>query len=230
MKQTSTGFVLHRQNYRESSRILRCYTRDFGRVDILCKGCRSARKNSRNLEPFRVYELSWSGKGELKTLSQVDELSVFSISQSSESLYCGFYLNELLHQLTRSGETDEQIFDLYSETLSKLSRTTDDGIQPILRQFELSLLHCSGYGISLQCEYDQVTPVQPDARYEFRFEQGLCRVNGNEKYLAHGDALLALQQGIFENDRQLREARIFMRHLIQYYLSGNTIHSRKLFA
>ncbi|TNG01740.1 MAG: DNA repair protein RecO [Gammaproteobacteria bacterium] len=230
MRETSAGFVLHRQDYRETSRILRCYTREHGRVDLLCKGCRSGRKNSLVVEPFRIYEMSWSGRSELKTLSQAEEMAVFPVSRSSECLYCGFYINELLSNLTRSGEADDQIFDLYKDTLSQLSANSDEDIQPILRRFELSLLQCLGYGIALDIEQDGITPVQPDARYGFHFDQGLYRINGNEKYLVHGDTLLALQQGRYTNDRQVSEARTFMRHIIRYYLSGVTIHSRKLFA
>jgi DNA repair protein RecO (recombination protein O) len=174
--------------------------------------------------------MTWSGRGDLKTLYQAEEMTVFPLSNSSETLYCGFYINELLSNLTRAGEADELIFELYQDTLSQISMETRQGIQPILRKFELLLLQYAGYGIPLDVEQDGVTPIAPDACYSFHFEQGLCRVNGKESYLAHGDTLLALQSGIFTDNRQQHEARNFMRYIIEHCLAGDTIHSRKLFA
>ena len=117
----SPAFILHRRDYGESSRILSCFTREYGRVDMVCKGCRKSGKSSKVLEPFRRYHLSWTGKSDLKTLVHADESRVHAIHQDSRKLYCGLYLNELLHGLIRAFESEPDLFELYEDTLHGLA-------------------------------------------------------------------------------------------------------------
>lgn len=226
----SAAFILHRQNYGETSRILRCFTRDFGRVDLICKGCRRAGKQARVLEPFRLYTLSWFGKSELKTLRQADEVNQYALLAQSEKLYCGFYMNELLSQVNRMGEAEPALFDHYEKTLCLISQCQKSDMQVILRSFELVLLREMGYGLSLDFERDGLTAIEPALSYGFEPEQGFYQSTGESGFLARGDSIIALRQGRFENKRQEREARSLMRFIISYYLPNTSIQSRKLFA
>jgi len=226
----SNAFILHRHTYGETSRIMRCFTRDYGRVDMLCRGCRKSGKQPRNLEPFRRYHFSWSGKGELKTLRQSDELGLYPISSVAEKLYCGFYMNELLSQVIRAGEAEPDMFDLYAMTLSRLTENDVSKIQVQLRSFELSLLQVMGYGLSLDVEKDGVTPIAPSLDYGYEPDHGLYQSRVQHNTLARGDSIIALSNGRFENSRQESEAKRLMRFIIGYYLPNSSIQSRKLFA
>jgi DNA repair protein RecO (recombination protein O) len=156
----SEAFILHRRDYRETSRILTCFTRDYGRVDMVCKGCRRSGKSGRVLEPFRYYQLSWSGKSDLKTLTAIDELPMPLITAHANRLYCGFYLNELLSSVIKSEQTEYELFELYRNTLIRLAQQDRESIQHALRHFELNMIGLMGYGISLQYELDGVTPIE----------------------------------------------------------------------
>ena len=228
-KAESPVFILHRRDYTESSRILSCFTREYGRVDILCKGCRRAGKSSKVLEPFRRYHLSWSGKSELKTLVHVDEDKIFNIQNDAHRLYCGIYLNELLYGLLRAADVDVDLFDLYEKTLANLAEDGGPSIQDTLRYFELNMLHQMGYGITLEYEHDNETPISPDAHYVFQPEQGFFRTENEQQCLVRGDSILALNEGQLTTARQEREARSLTRLLIGYYLPDTKIQSRKLF-
>lgn len=228
-KAESAAFILHRRNYGESSRILSCFTREYGRVDMVCKGCRKPGKASKVLEPFRRYNLSWSGKSDLKTLINVDEYQMFNVHADANKLYCGLYLNELLTGVTRTSEVEPTLFDLYELTLADLASDSGSAIQHILRYFELSMLNHMGYGLSLNYEQDGQTPINPDASYGFQPEHGFFQTALKDQFLAQGDSILALSLGRLTTARQEREARNLTRLLIGYYLPNTKIQSRKLF-
>jgi DNA repair protein RecO (recombination protein O) len=228
-KAQSPAFILHRREYGESSRILICFTRDFGRVDILCKGCRKAGKANRVLEPFRRYQLSWSGKSELKTLVQSDEHSMHNLHHGSQRLYCGLYLNELLNGLVRPAESEPDLFDLYEQTLQGLGDEQGSPVNYLLRYFELNMLHYMGYGVSLEYEQDGTTPIDAACGYGFEPEQGFFRTASEQHFLAQGDSIIALNAGSLNSSRQEKEARNLTRRLIGYYLPHTRIQSRKLF-
>jgi len=228
-KAQSPAFILHRREYGESSRILSCFTREYGRVDMVCKGCRKAGRASKVLEPFRRYDLAWSGKSDLKTLVHVDESRVLKIHENSHRLYCGLYLNELLHSLVRAAESEPELFDLYENTLHHLAEAQSSSIKYILRYFELNMLAHMGYGVSLEYEQDGVTPINADTYYGFQPEHGFFKIVGDQQFLARGDSIIALNAGRLESARQELEARNLTRMLIGYYLPNTRIQSRKLF-
>ena len=228
-QQQSEAFILHRRDYRETSRILTCFTRDHGRVDMICKGCRKAGKSNRIVEPFRHYRLTWSGRSDLKTLVNVDELQVPALFGKADILYCAFYLNELLSGVIRADESDQILFDLYRDTLSALAAHDGVSVQHLLRSFELSMIQAMGYGISLLHEADGETPIHPDEHYGLRPDHGFYRTTSRNELLARGDSILALGAGKPMNTRQERECKNLTRVLISYYLPNTKIQSRKLF-
>lgn len=225
----SDGFILHRQNYGETSKIISVLTQEYGRVDMLCRGCRSSGKKNRILEPFRRYSLHWSGRSELKTLRQHDEVIIYSLSSEQERLYCGLYLNELLLSIIRLNEADPCLFALYDTALAELMRCDKEHIAPLLRLFEMNLIRLMGYGVELDVESDGQTPVEDSVPYAFTVEQGFYRSGAGQNILIHGDTLAALSSGKFSSKRQLREAKRFTGFLINYYLPNFSIQSRKLF-
>ena len=229
-KAESSAFILHRRDYGESSRILSCFTRDYGRVDMVCKGCRRQGKASKVLEPFRSYHLSWTGKTELKTLTHVDEGKIHTLYANANQLYCGLYLNELLNGLIKAAEVDADLFDLYESTLCALAAGNHSMVQLILRRFELNMLQCMGYGISLEYEHDGATLIDADCQYGFRPEHGFFKATSRQEFLLNGDSILALNAGCLNSVQQERETRNLTRLLIGYYLPNTKIQSRQLFA
>ena len=196
---------------------------------MVCKGCRRSGKSGKVLEPFRYYQLSWSGKSDLKTLTGIDELPMPSITSNANRLYCGFYLNELLSSVIKSEQTEHELFDLYRDTIIRLAQQDRESIQHALRHFELNMIGLMGYGISLQYELDGVTPIQASKFYGLRPDQGFYVTASKQDLLAQGDSILALHDGSVMSCRQEKEARNLTRTLISYYLPDTAIQSRKLF-
>src|SRR5690606_22837280 len=64
------AYILHHRPYRDTSALLEFWTRDFGRVGVVARGARAVGSQLRGiLQPFRPLLVSWTGKGELKTLT-----------------------------------------------------------------------------------------------------------------------------------------------------------------
>lgn len=227
--ETSDAIALHRRDYGETSKIISFFTLDEGRVDVLCKGCRTAGKRARVLEPFRKYRISWSGKSELKTLRQYDELTLHQIMYQPERLYCGLYLNELMLALVRVAESDPELFYLLDATYARLASCDKNDISRVLRDFEFNLIECMGYAVSFLTEGDGETTVQPDLIYGFKEDYGFYATQSEHNGF-HGDSLVAIASGEYTNTRQLKEAKQLARQLISYYLPNCSIQSRKLFS
>lgn len=67
------AFILQQRKYRETSLIIDALTRDFGRVSLLAKGVRKTKsKTAGILQPFIPLTISYVGKAELKTLTDVE--------------------------------------------------------------------------------------------------------------------------------------------------------------
>jgi DNA repair protein RecO (recombination protein O) len=243
------AFILQHRKYRETSLIIDALTRDFGRVSLLAKGVRKAKsKTAGLLQPFIPLLISYFGKAELKTLTDV-ELHAYSrqargmhaaedsrpacdippipgdiIQPFGElkglALYCGFYVNELIGYFLHKYDPHPEVFDYYSKCLSCLS---DGGnIEAVLREFELNLLEAVGYGLSLEYD-DNDNPIESFKKYDFNVGQGAVEaLNGQFS----GKTLQALNSRELTGPQVLSEAKTLMRMVIDVYLQGKQLKSR----
>jgi DNA repair protein RecO (recombination protein O) len=132
------AFVLHTYPYRETSLIVETFTRTAGRVSLLARGARRPRSPMRGvLLAFQPLQLSWFGKGELRTMARAEWVGGQPLLQG-EALLCGFYLNELLLRLLPREDPHEALFVQYQRALQRLAAATETG--PVLRAFGKWLL------------------------------------------------------------------------------------------
>ncbi len=143
--QFQAGFILHHRVFRESSLIADVLTPDYGVVRLVARGARSAGSKSRPLiQVFRPLLLSWSGRGEMKTLAGIEEQGMPVVLQGLQ-LACGYYLNEILLRLLRFNESNVILFAHYASTLSQLAEAeTQADTESCLRAFEFALLESLG--------------------------------------------------------------------------------------
>ena len=223
------AFVLHTSAYRETSLLVEAYSRNHGRVGLIAKGARRAKTGLRPvLNPFQPLLLGWSGKGDLATLTGAEPADN-TTPLHGESLYCGFYMNELLMRLLHRHDPHERLFDAYRTTLVCLQ--SGDGHDVALRIFEKHLLQELGYGLMLDHEIGAKTAIDPDVLYDYLPERGPAPANGHEAegVPIHGRSLLALSAERFNGARELKEAKQLMRCLLAQYLGGKPLRSRELF-
>ena len=224
------GYVLHSRPWRETSLIVEAFTREHGRVGLVARGVRRAQSRFRGLLlPFHLLLLSWSGRGELPTLTGADAEGASGMLRG-RALFSGFYLNELLLKLLPRNDAHPELFDDYGEALAGLGG--NGVLDAVLRTFEKRLLDALGYGPTLDRAADTGAPVSPDRRYRYVAERGPVEVAGaGEGPVVSGRTLLALAGGELRhgNDRERTEARHLMRAILAPHLGPRPLGSRELF-
>jgi DNA repair protein RecO (recombination protein O) len=70
--------------------------------------------------------------------------------------------------------------------------------------------------------------LEPDRYYRYVAEYGVMEVPERMDSI-RGSALIALRTGVFDDDRDLREAKRLMRRVIASHLGGRSLRSRELF-
>lgn len=220
------AYLLHRKSYRETSLLLDVLTREHGVVRLIGKGVMRGRgMQSAYLRPFAPLSVSWAGRSNLPALVGVESRGgVFDLG--GKSLFCGFYLNELLLRLLPSHDAHPGIFSRYEEALSRLHE--NESLETTLRLFELALLDELGYGPDLLHEADSGAPVEPDAHYHHQVEVGIRRILPGPGSI-RGSTLVALRAGRLDGPEALNEAKRLMRGIIHHHLGGRPLKSRELF-
>ena len=215
------AFILHQQNYRESSLIIDVLTRDFGRISLIAKGVRKAKsKFAGILRPFVAVSLSFVGKSDLRTLTEAESIGLPN-ELSGLTLYCGFYINELVCNFLHKDDPHPEVFEDYQECLSQLAQGLQ--IEAALRLFELNLIGHIGYGVQLGYDSYHQKPIASNKKYSFNGDDGMVEDSDGP---FPGFALLAIEQKQFDDTRVLSVAKLLMRTIIDSYLQGKQLKSR----
>lgn len=219
------AFVLQQKKYGETSLIINFLTKDFGIVSILAKGVRKKKsKTAGLLLAFTSLKISYTGKNDLKVLTQV-ELDSFAVNLKGFSLYCGFYVNELVSYLIHKDDPHPSVFSIYFRCLLLLEHA--ENFEKTLRFFELDLLKHIGYGLQLNYEVSSGVAVKPLSTYFFSGESGI--LESSDGYIS-GVTLLALDAREELEKTALYEAKQLMRHVINFQLQGKVLKSRAVLA
>lgn len=223
------GFVLHARAWRETSLLLEVLSRDHGRVGLVARGVRSTRsRTSRSLlQPLTPLSMSWSGAGELATLSAAEAVGA-PLLLSGEPLLCALYLNELITRLLPRNDALPQLFNDYVEALTRLAQAHAPAWT--LRRFERDLLGHLGYGVVLDSEAGSGAPLQADGSYAYRADAGPVPWHGVADGLrVRGSALLALAFDEAPDAADMQTLRRLMRALIAHHLDGPPLRAWSMF-
>ncbi|MDD2885335.1 MAG: DNA repair protein RecO [Dechloromonas sp.] len=225
------AFVLHSYPFRETSLIVEVFSRDFGRMALLARGARRPRAAIRGLlMAFQPLEIAWAGKGDVLTLMKAEWQGGQPLL-AGEALFCGYYLNELLMHLLPREDPHTALFACYADMLQRLAGDPSGRVREAdLRRFEKALLQELGYGLLLDHDHDGL-PIQGDAVYTYRIEQGALRLShaSEAAQVVRGQTLLDLAADNFADPRSRAEAKALMRSLLAYYLAGKELETRKIF-
>ncbi len=230
--QDQPAYILHHRPFRDTSQVIDVLSRDHGRLSIMSRGSLSARSRLKAvLQPFVPLIVSWSGKGEMPTLTSAEILPTSRIQLRGKSLPSAFYINELLMHLLHKHDVHEEVFGLYESVLGLLNE--GHAIEPVLRLFEKQLLEMLGFGLVLDHCVQSGNAIEASLEYAYYLEHGpieLARVH-DDLYLSRlsGQGLIDLKNNTLETETSLREAKRLMRSVINYYLGGKVLKSRELF-
>ena len=124
------GIILSETNYSESSKILNVFTKEFGLIGIMSKGCRGMKSKLRGVSRKLIYgtfHFYHREKG-VSTLIGVDVINSFNntLTDLMRVSYASFIL-DLSLQVIRQND-DPEIFDLLKDSLIKI----EEGLDPLV--------------------------------------------------------------------------------------------------
>lgn len=147
------GIVTGEQNYSESSKILKIFTRDLGLISVISKGCKKPKSNlhegSNNLI-YGIFDISYKEDG-LSTLVGIDIKNNFKnitmdYKDLAKKMYA-FTIIDISMQVIPDKEIDEEekkkIYDILISTLNKIN----DGINPRVLLSIVMLKYLSFLGV-----------------------------------------------------------------------------------
>lgn len=221
-------FVLHSRPYRNSSLIVELFTRRFGRMVVVARSARGPRSRYQGrLQLFSPLLVSWSGRGDLKNLGEMESNGA-GYQLEGQALLCGFYLNELLVRLLKYEDPYPTIYHHYQSILNYFEKK--DFIETDLRYFEKNLLKELGYELSLNYDVINASDINPKQYYRYDPDRGFIQVAipDNDPALFPGHFLQAFDQEALETIDDCRLAKRLMRLALARHLGEKPLHTRTL--
>jgi DNA repair protein RecO (recombination protein O) len=222
------AYVLHSYPYRETSLLLELITRQHGRFGAIAKGVRSQRSRNRVLlQPFQPLILSWSGRGELPTLTAI-ETRAPAYRFSGNRLMSAFYVNELMLKLLHRHDPHEELFVAYEQVLGNCSESIkpdDLQAESCLRIFEKRLMEELGYGLSFIDSESEGGVIDDAGSYSYIPMHGVVPAAAGHPSFS-GRTLKAIAQENFIDKQVLREAKQLMKTVIDYHLGNTMLNTR----
>ncbi len=163
--QDAEGYLLHAVAWRETSLLIQVFTREHGNVALVAKGAKRPHSVLRPvLSAFQPLMLSWTGAGEVKTLTRAECAGIRPLA--GRAYMSAWYMNELLLRLLPREDEHPVVYDAYDAALGRLA-----GVLPAasaLRRFEWVLLNETGYGLGDEPPDFDDPQQEPDLRLSLR--------------------------------------------------------------
>src|ERR1700722_5915855 len=111
------AYILHTKNYRETSLIIRFFTRNYGIVHAIARSARGTRSRFRGcLIPFAPLLITGTSKTDLMQLFSAEATGPACFLQG-DALFNALYLNELVIRLLPCFDPYPNLFLLYQQAL-----------------------------------------------------------------------------------------------------------------
>lgn len=221
------AFVLHSYPYKETSLIVDVFTRDHGRIALVAKGAKRPHSKLRGvLQTFQPLSVGWTGKSEIRTLTEAEWIGGLLPLEKS-ALLCGFYLNELLVKLLARDDPHPPLFDHYVSTLNQLAH--DEPPPIVLRKFERTLLKETGVGGTLSIDALSGEPVSADQTYVVDPERGPRHALPADTFpRVSGKTLIDMEGEDYSDATTQLQSKFLMRFLLSHHLGGTPLNTRQI--
>jgi DNA repair protein RecO (recombination protein O) len=197
----ATALVLRTVDFSESSLVVTLFTREFGKVGALAKGARRLKNPFESaldvLTLCRIVFLHKSSDA-LDLVTEAKLLRRFRpAGRNLAGLYAGYYVAELLGEMTDENDPHPELFDLADETLAGLAAA--EAVPRWIVRFELGALRFLGHMPTLGRCAECGTPVEMAGRVSFGPLQGgvlcpSCRVGQTQVVSVNAGALRTMGQ------------------------------------
>ena len=124
------GIVVGERSYSETSKILDVFTKKYGIIGVLSKGCKRMKSPLRSVSEkltFGDFHIFYK-ESKLSTLSSVDVKDIFkNIKKDIKKISYASYLLELSSNIYKQSE-DENIYDILVAALTKINENFDEEV------------------------------------------------------------------------------------------------------
>ena len=204
------ALVLRSVDFSETSSVVTLFTREFGKVRGLAKGARRPKGPFESaLDLLALCRIVFLPKSSdvLDLLTEAKlERRFRAAGRDLSSLYAGYYVAELLHELTDDHDPHPELFDAACDTLAALSAGGSSVTARILH-FELTALRVLGHLPSLDSCVECGKPVSGERRTAFGLVAGgvLCETcrPGKKQVVSIGAAAMSLLRRLAETSGEL---------------------------
>ncbi|MBI1804609.1 MAG: DNA repair protein RecO [Ignavibacteriae bacterium] len=248
------AIVLKSMKYRETSKIVTLYTREFGKVSTIVKGARRAKSTfGSSLEPMSYVSVVFYKKQgrELQTLAQCDVITPFrKLAEDLEKMSVGVTIIELVSAVAHEEERNVALFNLVATSLTTLNDVGKNSLN-LLYAFEVHLARILGFqptfGRCISCGRPLSSQLSPDDEIVFHLDRGgplcgNCANTGGQAFLLSRGSLINLQRiasaehlvdvsSVDISKESKAEIGNFLWSYLRYHVSGiRTLRSEKVFA
>ena len=217
-------FLLHQRPHGETSLIVDVFTKKNGKMSIIAKGAKKPKsKFFGYLTPFTKLKITYTGRSELKTLTNIDRDFSESTNSLSKKSYSLLYINELLIRLLPKDAVHEDLFLLYESFLLKIH--SGKNIELTLRSFELDMLEMLGYGLDFENEIDKNQSIDVNKNYTFIPERGFRESRSSN--FSGKDIINIRMRNLSEVSK--KHLKHITQESIHFCLDGKNLSSREIF-
>lgn len=233
------AYVLHSFSYKETSLIIKFFTKEHGLVHLIAKGAKRKKYSSAVLQPFVPLLIHWKYHSTNLAVLYQAEAQGLPYKLANYCLFGALYINELLIKLLATMDPYPELFDFYNQFLAELnnlkylnSPECQLELEKHLRIMEKNILKAIGYELQLNKESLSDVPILLNEKYYFDVENGIRKLNHDSIVLTQifcGSSLLALHNNYYANTTERQEAKLFMRTVLAKFLGKQVINTKKLF-
>ena len=218
-------FLLHQRSYGETSIIAEVFTRNLGKMSIIARGAKKPKsKFFGYLVPFSRLKITFSGRSELKTLTNIDRDLSLTNTYLSRKSYSLLYINELMIKLLPKDAEHKPLFDLYSKFIQ--DSVNEEKMDYLLRNFELDLLEMLGYGINFHADINNEEEIKLNKNYIFVAESGFMASDKAKDF--SGEDIIKIRERNFA-DISTKKLKQLTQATIMFCLEGKDLNSRQIF-
>lgn len=138
------GIIINTKSYGDTSKIVNIFTKEYGIIGVIAKGCKSLKSNLRSVTDKLIYAnfTIYYKKDKLSILSEASVINNFSnIKKDIEKISYASYILDLTNQVYKES-LNSDLFDLLISSLYKINENFDQLI--ITNIIELKYLEYLG--------------------------------------------------------------------------------------
>ncbi len=238
------GIVINRFNVHEADRIITIFTRERGLIEARAKSVRKVQAKLKGaLELFMLSEIELAEGRSIDVITGAQVIEPFAkFRQNLSDTSVAFYLSEALIGLLSEGEPNQEVFNLFLETLEELDRPNprDRKREILLAHFLIKLLSYTGFRPELYSCLKCNKRISKDNNFFDLSAGGLicsdCQTDSSNQAEISDQAIIILRllyrdgieisQKIKAREKYLVEIKEILHHFLEYILEREVKSNR----